>query len=90
MSQIKCADGGSAKQGDSFEFINEGDEACTLGEYSNFLTVATNPVPAKSNGKAGTSSATVLKGVTNGDYEYTASCRKKRGNPKITVNSGKP
>lgn len=86
MSQIKCADGGSASQGETFEFINEGDDACTIGDYSAFLSsIATNPVPAKSNGKAGTSSATVKTGIANGDYEYTASCRKKRGNPKLSV-----
>ena len=88
MSQIKCADGGSASQGETFEFINEGEDACTIGDYSAFLaSIATNPVPAKSNGKAGTSSATVKTGIANGDYEYTASCRKKRGNPKLTVGS---
>jgi hypothetical protein len=87
---IKCADGGDAIVGTPFEFENHGDEPCTLGDFSGFLTVATNPVPAKSDTGPGTSSATVLTGTTTGDHEYTASCRKKRGNPKISVSSGKP
>jgi hypothetical protein len=89
MSKIKCADGGDATVGETFDFENHGDEPCTLGGYSSFLTVATNPVPAKSGTTPGTSSATVLN-VADGDYSYTASCRKKRGNPSIHVNSGKP
>jgi hypothetical protein len=86
---IKCADGGDATAGGTFEFENHGDEPCTLGDYSGFLTVATNPVPAKSDTGPGTSSATVLD-VDDGYYEYTASCRKKRGNPTIHISSGKP
>ena len=84
MSKIKCADGGSVTVGETFEFENHGEEPCTLGGYSSFLTVATNPVPAKTATGPGTSSATVLN-VSEGDYEYTASCRKKRGNPKLSV-----
>lgn len=87
MSKIRCADGGSASQGETFDFENHSDEACTLGNYSSFLTLSTNPVPAKTDSGPGTSSATVLTGITNGDYEYTASCRKKRGNPKLSIGS---
>jgi hypothetical protein len=91
MGKIKCADGGSATVGETFEFENHGDEACTIGDYSAFLSsIATNPVPAASNGTAGTSSATVKSNIATGDYQYTASCRKKRGNPVIHVNSSKP
>lgn len=88
---IKCADGGSVTLGETFEFENHGDQPCTIGDYSAFLaSIATNPVPAASNGTAGTSSATVKTGIPIGDYDYTASCRIKRGNPKISVSSGKP
>jgi hypothetical protein len=89
---IRCADGGNVKVGDTFEFENHSDEPCTIGDYSAFLSsIATNPVPAKSNGTAGTSSATVKTGITiDRDYEYTASCNKKRENPKIHVSGGKP
>jgi hypothetical protein len=84
MSQIKCADGGDLKSGESFTFINEHDEACTLGGYSEIFTLDTNPIPAKTESGPGTSGATLLA-LSKGDYEYTASCRKKRGNPKISV-----
>jgi hypothetical protein len=89
---IKCADGGSVKLGETFEFENHGENPCTIGDYSAFLSsIATNPVPAKSNGKAGTSSATVKTNITiDRDYEYTASCRAKRDNPSIHVSGGKP
>ena len=89
---IKCADGGNAKVGETFEFENHGEQPCTIGDYSAFLSsIATNPVPAASNGNAGTSSATVKTGIAiDRDYEYTASCRAKRGNPSIHVSGNKP
>jgi hypothetical protein len=88
---IKCADGGGPlAPGEPFTFENHTDEDCSLGDYSAVFTLDTNPVPAKKNGVAGTASATILANIEDDYYEYTASCNKKRENPKIHVDSGKP
>jgi hypothetical protein len=86
---IRCSGGGSVSPGE-FLLINEDKEPCTLAEFSSFMTVATNPVPAKTDAGPGTSSATILTGIAEGDYPYTTSCNKKRSQPTIHVESGKP
>ena len=90
MGNISCADGGGATVGETFNFENHSDAPCTLGGFSSFMTVATNPVPAKTEAGPGTSGATILTGIADGDYPYTASCNQKRGDPVIHVSSGKP
>lgn len=87
MSKIRCADGGSASQGETFEFENHSEEVCTIGSCSTFLTQSSYSVPAKNGTTPGSVSASVQSNIANGSYDYTASCRKKRGNPQIHIQS---
>jgi hypothetical protein len=88
-SKVKIMEGGTVAPNETFDWENHADSQCDITGTGGFLTQSSYTVPAKSGSTAGTTPATVLSNVANGDYTYSASNSIKRSNPKMTVNSGK-
>jgi hypothetical protein len=83
--------GGKVAPGDTFDWENYSDSPCTITDTSAFLTASSYQVPAKTGPNSpGTTPATVKTGIADQNYPYSASNNKKRTNPTIHVESGKP
>jgi hypothetical protein len=89
MSKVKVMEGGSVTEGGTFDWENYGDSDCNISGTGDFLTESSYVVPKKSGTTPGTTPATVQEGVS-GDFSYSASNSKKRENPTLHVDSGKP
>lgn len=89
MSKVKIMEGGTVAPGETFDWENHAESECDISGTGSFLTQSSYTVPAKNGSTPGTTPATVLTNVTDGDYSYTAANSRKRSNPKITVQSGK-
>jgi hypothetical protein len=89
MSNVKVMEGGTVAPGATFNWENHAESECSITGTGDFLTLSSYDVPKKEGSTPGTTSATVLANVADGDYSYSASNSKKRSNPKITVQSGK-
>jgi hypothetical protein len=92
---VRAMDGmdenGKVAPGETFDWENYSDSDCTITGTENFLTLSSYDVKAKTGPTSpGTTPATVKTDATTGSYTYSASNNKKRTNPVIHVNSGKP
>ena len=89
MSKVKVMEGGTVTQGGTFDWENHAESDCDISGTGDFLTESSYSVPKKSGTTPGTTLATVLDDVS-GDFSYSASNSKKRENPTLHVDSGKP
>ncbi|MGA3227003.1 MAG: hypothetical protein ABSC65_24770 [Acidobacteriaceae bacterium] len=89
MSKVKVLEGGTVSQGSTFDWENHTDSDCSISGTGDYLTESSYTVPKKSGTTPGTTSATVQEDVS-GDFSYSASNGKKRENPTLHVDSGKP
>jgi plastocyanin len=89
-SKVKIMEGGTVAPGETFDWENHADSQCNITGTSGFLTESSYTVAAKNGSTPGSTPATVLEDVADGAYSYSASNSKKRSNPTIHVNSGKP
>ena len=91
---VRAMDGmdenGKVAPGATFEWENHSESVCDISGTGNFLTASSYQVPAKSGTTPGTTPATVKSPLANGSYTYSASNNRKRTNPVIHVNRGKP
>ena len=85
---VKVLEGGTVAPGATFDWENHSESECDVSGTSSFLTQDSYTVPAKNGDTPGTTPATVLSNVANGDYSYSASNSRKRTNPTIHVSSG--
>jgi hypothetical protein len=75
-----CGDVDRLKPGESFEWINSGDEDCTILncdpplEKSQYSVKKHNHTPAK-----------VQDHAVVGNYDYDCECDRKKGQPKIII-----
>ncbi len=89
MSKVKIMEGGTVAPGATFDWENHSESECDITGTGGFLTLSSYSVPQKEGSTPGTTPATVLANVADGNYSYSASNSKKRSNPTIRVQSGK-
>lgn len=88
MSNVRVTEGGTVAPGETFNWENHAESQCDISGTGDFLTLSSYTVPAKSGSTPGSTPATVLTTVADGDYSYSASNSKKRSNPTMKVDSG--
>ena len=89
MSKVRVTEGGTVAPGETFDWENHADSQCDITGTGGFLTQSSYTVAAKNGSTPGSTPATVLTNVADGDYSYVATNSRKRSNPKMTVSSGK-
>jgi len=90
MNKIKCPDGGTVTEGETFDWENHSSKSVTIANCGTFLTQSSYLVPAKNGNTPGTCPATVKTGITAGDYTYAEEPNITGTNPTMKVNTSMP